>query len=288
MTTEARRWRKHADLPRWRRRDDGFTTWTDTTWTDQGGIDRGGPVADRPDVAGPIRVHAIGRCRGLPELVFLPGLGAPGYLAPLLRAVAGWTLATVLELPGWRGGGARGCPPTVAGIGAALGRWLAATGRQNVVLVGHSTGAQAVLQAAIRCRPAIAGVVLAGPTFTPTARGVPGLLRALAATLPRERPGELAAVLPDYLHSGGLPMLRLLHSGMADRMEERIGDLALPLLVVTGTADRLADPAWAQRLASIGGGSWAVLPGAHNFCFSHPGPAAELLRQTVSRWAGSE
>lgn len=283
MTTEARRWRRHADLPRWRRPDDGFTTWTDTTWTDLRC-----PGADWTDTAGPIRVHAIGRCRGLPELVFLPGLGAPGYLAPLLRAVADWTLATVLELPGWRGGRARGCPPTVAGIGAALGRWLAATGWQDVVLLGHSTGAQAVLQAAIRCRPAIAGVVLASPTFTSAARSVPGLLRALAATLPRERPGELVAVLPDYLRSGGLPMLRLLRSGMADRMEERIGDLTLPLLVVTGTADRLADPAWAQRLASIGGGSWAVLPGAHNFCYSHPGPAAELLRQTVSRWARSE
>ena len=270
MTSHAHHWRHRADLPHWRRPDDGFTTWTD----------RG--------EAGPIRVHAIGRCEGLPELVFVPGLGAPGYLVPWLRAVAGWTRATVLELPGWRGGRARSCPPTVAGIGAALSGWLAGTGRQHVVLVGHSTGAQAVLHAAVRYRPAVTGIVLAGPTFTPAARNLPGLLRALAATLPRERPGELAAVLPDYLRSGGLAMVRLLRSGMAHEPERRIGELHRPLLVVTGTADRLAGPAWAQRLAGIGGGDWAVLPGAHNFCYSHPGPAAELLRQTVSRWARAE
>ena len=255
MTSHAHRWRRRADLPHWRRPEDGFTT-----WTDQG-------------EAGPIRVHAVGRCEELPELVFVPGLGAPGYLVPWLRAVAGWTRATVLELPGWRGGRARSCPPTVVGIGAALSGWL------QVVLVGHSTGAQAVLHAAVRYRPAVTGIVLAGPTFTPAARNLPGLLRALAATLPRERPGELAAVLPDYLRSGGLAMVRLLRSGMAHEPERRIGELDRPLLVVTGTADRLAD---------IGGGDWAVLPGAHNFCYSHPAPAAELLRQTVSRWARAE
>lgn len=266
----ARRWRRHSGLPGWRRPDDGFTS-----WTDQAGDARG------------IRVHAIGECRELPELVFLPGLGAPGYLVPLLRAVAGWTRATVLELPGWRRGRPAGCPPTVAGIGSALSGWLAYTGRPAVVLVGHSTGAQAVLHAAVQCRSPAAGIVLAGPTFTPAARSLPGLLRALAATLPRERPGELAAVLPDYLRSGGLPLLRLLRSGLADRMEERIGELDVPLLVLTGRADRLADPAWASRLAGIGAGNWAVLPGAHNFCYSHPEPAAEALRRTIARWVRS-
>jgi pimeloyl-ACP methyl ester carboxylesterase len=270
-SSSGRRW--HS-LSGWRRH--GFTTCSD----------QAGPVAGRTgqDTAS-IRVHAIGRCRELPELVFLPGLGAPGYLAPLLRAVAGWTRATVLELPGWRGGRARSCPPTVAGIGAALSCWLEATDRRDVVLVGHSTGAQAVLHAAVRCRAPSAGIVLAGPTFTPAARRLPGLLRALAATLPRERPGELAAVLPDYLRSGGLPLVQLLRSGMADRMEERIGELGVPLLVLTGHADRLADPAWARRLAELGAGDWAALPGAHNFCYSDPEPAAELLRETVSRWA---
>ena len=236
----------------------------------------------------PLLVHAAGRQRQLPELVFVPGLGAPRYLLPWLRLVAAWTRVTVLELPGWWYGRARSCPPTVAGIGTAVGDWLQATGRRDVVLVGHSTGAQAVLRAALDYRPLVAGVVLAGPTFTPAARTVSGLLRALAATLPRERPGELAAVLPRYLHSGGLPMLRLVRSAMADPMEERIGVLRMPLLVLTGRADRLADPDWARQLAETGSGSCVVLPGAHNFCYSHPAPAAEQLRATVGEWLARE
>ena len=233
-------------------------------------------------------MHTAGRRGQLPELVFVPGLGAPGYLLPWLRLVASWTEVTVLDLPGWRYGRARSCPPTVAGIGTAVGDWLQATGRRDVVLVGHSTGAQAVLRAALDYRPLVAGVVLAGPTFTPAARTVSGLLRGLAATLPRERPGELAAVLPSYLHSGGLPMLRLLRSAMPDPMEERIGELRMPLLVLTGRADRLADPAWARLLAETGRGSCAVLPGAHNFCYSHPEPAAEQLRAAVGKWLARE
>src|SRR4051794_41314584 len=105
---------RRVGLPSRRRSADGFTTWTD----------RAGQVPGWPAATGPgIRVHAIGQCRELPELVFLPGLGAAGYLVPWLRAVAGWTRATVLELPGWRAGRASSCPPTVAGIGMALGSW---------------------------------------------------------------------------------------------------------------------------------------------------------------------
>jgi hypothetical protein len=54
-----------------------------------------------------------------PEVVILPGLGAPFYVAPWAEQIAGWTRVVVLELPGWRGGRARLSPPSVAGIAEA-------------------------------------------------------------------------------------------------------------------------------------------------------------------------
>ncbi|MBV9822765.1 MAG: alpha/beta hydrolase [Actinobacteria bacterium] len=250
----------------------------------------GGWRARTGDLAGrPVRLLEAGTDTGLPEVVMLPGLGAPGYLAPWVDRVAAWTRVTVLDLPGWHRGRARSCPATVAGVGNAAADWLTGTGRRNVVLLGHSTGAQAVSLAALRVPDRLAGVVLAGPTFDPASRGVLPLLRRAATTLPREQWAELPAVLPSYLHSGGHGVLGFLRDGMRDRPEERaalLGRLPLPVLVLTGERDGFAPPDWAQRLAGLAAGRCVVLPGAHNACFTHPEAAGAALHEAMLDWVG--
>lgn len=231
-----------------------------------------------------LRVLIAGTPTGLPEVVLLPGLGAPGYLAPWVGHIGSWTRATVLDLPGWRWGRARTCPPTVTGIGAAAARWLTEQDRRDVVLLGHSTGAQAAIRTALLVPDRLAGVVLAGPTFDPAARPAASLLRRAAVTLAHERPGELAAVLPSYLHSGGHGVLRLLRDGLRDRPEDRAGQLRVPVLTMTGERDGFAPPAWARRLATMASGQCAVLPGAHNACYPFPAQADAALRRAVQTW----
>ncbi|HST48695.1 alpha/beta fold hydrolase [Jatrophihabitans sp.] len=251
---------------------------------------RGAPAGSwqlRHDSIGgrPVRLLVAGTPTDLPEVVMLPGLGAPGYLAPWARRVAGWTRVTVLDLPGWRWGRARACPPTVAGVGAAVADWLAAGDRRGVVLLGHSTGAQAVSVTALRVPDRLAGLVLAGPTFDPAARGALRLVRRGASTFARERWAEIPAVLPSYLHSGGYGVLGFLRDAMHDRPEERAGQLRLPVLVLTGEWDGFAPPAWAHRLAGLASGRCTVLPGAHNACFPYPAAADAALRDAVRDWA---
>src|SRR4051812_33193070 len=188
-----------------------------------------GPLAGTWQVEGgsiggrPVRLLVAGRPTDLPEVVMLPGLGAPGYLAPWARRIAAWTRVTVLDLPGWRWGRARACPPTVAGVGSAAADWLVAGDRRGVVLLGHSTGAQAASLAALRVPDRLAGVVLAGPTFDPAARSVLRLVRRGASTFARERWAEVPAVLPSYLHSGGYGGLRVLPGSLPDRPGGRGG-----------------------------------------------------------------
>lgn len=231
-----------------------------------------------------LRLLVAGTPAGLPEVVLLPGLGAPGYLAPWVRQIGSWTRATVLDLPGWRWGRAGACPPTVSGIGTAAARWLTEQDRRGIVLLGHSTGAQAAIRTALLVPDRLAGVVLAGPTFDPAARGGAALLRRAVSTLAHERPGELAAVLPSYLHSGGHGVLRLLRDGLRDRPEEWAAALRVPVLTVTGERDGFAPPAWAQHLATVASGSCAVLPGAHNACYPFPVQADAALRAAVRTW----
>lgn len=240
-----------------------------------------GSVAGRP-----LRLLVAGTATDLPEVVLVPGLGAPGYLAPWVGQIASWTRATVLDVPGWRWGRPRTCHATVEDVGATVATWLIEQDRRDVVLLGHSTGAQAVLRTALTVPDRLTGVVLAGPTFEPAARRIGTLLRRGAGTLAHERPGELPAVLPSYLHSGGTGVIKFLADALRDRPEELAAELRVPVLVMTGEHDGFAPPAWAHHLAALAAGRCSLLPGAHNACFPYPGLANAALRDAVLAWTG--
>ena len=229
-------------------------------------------------------LHA-GSLTEYPEVVILPGLGAPFYVAPWAEQIAGWTRVVVLDLPGWRGGRARSSPPSVAGLAKAAAGWLTETGRQGVVLAGHSSGAQSALRAARLVPERLRGVVLAGPTLAPGARRALPPLRRVVATLAREELPELSAVIPSYLRSGGLDLMRLIRSIMRDQPEDATGDLVRPVLVMIGERDRVAPPSWAQHLAHLSDAPYLDLPGAHNTCFTFPRNTNAALQQTITKWA---
>ncbi|HEU4547943.1 MAG TPA: hypothetical protein VFR88_16775, partial [Microlunatus sp.] len=235
----------------------------------------------------PVRSLSAGRRLDLPEVVLLPGMGAPGYLAPLAREVSAWTQATVLDLPGWRAGRARACPPTLTGVAVATARWLETTDRTGIILFGHSTGAQSTVRTALLTPERVAGVVIAGPTFDPPVRQFPVLLRRLPVALRREPLGEIGVVAPSYLASGGVDFVRFLRTALSDRPEDLISRLAMPVLVLTGEHDGLAPPRWAQHLADLASAPCRVLPGSHNAPYPYPGEADAALHQAVQTWSGS-
>jgi pimeloyl-ACP methyl ester carboxylesterase len=232
-----------------------------------------------------VRSFSIGQLRDLPEVVLIPGLGAPGYLYPWMRQLGRWTRATVLDLPGWRRGRGRSSPSTVAAVGAAAARWLEVSGRREVVLAGHSSGAQSALRTALAVPDRLLGVVLAGPTLDPAARHPAVLLVRFLDTILREKLPELPAVLPWYLSSGGLPWLRLVGSVLTDRPEDLLPAIRPPVLVLTGDRDRFAPPSWAERLATMSSAPCFLLPGPHNACFTSPEAADAAVHQAVLGWA---
>jgi pimeloyl-ACP methyl ester carboxylesterase len=219
-------------------------------------------------------------------IVFLPGLGAPGYLRSWVSRTGAWANAEVLDLPGWRGGRAIRCEPTIEGIAEATIKRLEARPDGPLVLVGHSTGAQAAALVAQRVPHILAGVVLAGPTFDPSMRGWPGLVGRALRTIPHETTGELAAVLPKYLRGGVVPVLNLLRDGVRQGAEV-YQPMRLPVLVLAGQHDYLAPPSWADRLARQIGAENAIVAGGHNFCFSHPAATDQATRAHVTTWRDS-
>jgi pimeloyl-ACP methyl ester carboxylesterase len=226
----------------------------------------------------------------LPDVVLVPGLGLPGYLVPTVRALSDRGLtSTVLDLPGFGGRGPRACEPSVTGVGDAAADWLLARSTAagpdappaRTVLVGHSTGAQAALGAAVRLPPAgpVAGVVLAGPTVAPEQRSLPRLLATAPRAYRRDSPRELAA-LQDVARWAP-DVLRMLLTSTRDAPERTVERLRLPLLLTSGRGDAFAPAHWLTQLSrqAVRSPSARVvrLPGSHNNPFTHPVPFSGLL-----------
>lgn len=235
------------------------------------------------------------------HVVIVPGLGALGYLVPLVGELGRRGLqVTLLDLPGFGRRDGLGCAPTVADVAAAAVRWT--TGLppgERPVLFGHSTGAQAALLAAVQLQDAAGALVLAGPTVAPNQRSLPRLIARAPLAYRRESPTELS-VLGDYRRAGR-DVLVLLRSAIADRPERTVRELRLPLLVTAGRQDSFAPPGWLVTLTHAAASRSARvlrLPGSHNNPYTHPaalatvveamaGEAASLRRVRRTRRAGA-
>jgi pimeloyl-ACP methyl ester carboxylesterase len=232
----------------------------------------------------PVRSLRCGQPRdGVPELVLVSGLGALGYVLPTVSACASWTRVTLLDLPGFGSARTAGLPADLAAVAAAADGWLEQEPTGPVVLLGHSTGAQVVLRAAVQRPAAVRLLVLGGMTFDPAARSPAVLARRVRETVVHEHPGEVAAVLPYYLRGArGLPAL--LRSALADRPEDRIAAVRSPVLVLRGQHDALCPADWARSLAAgTQDGRALQLPGAHNVPYTHPALLSSVLAQAVER-----
>jgi pimeloyl-ACP methyl ester carboxylesterase len=223
-----------------------------------------------------------GRMSGLPEIVFLPGLGNLGYVDQWVAKSSAWTKITVLDLPGWLRGRAASCPPTIEGIASAASRWLEHSDKQNVILLGHSSGAQSAIRTAVQMPERLTGLVLASPVCTPGARSVVQAVRRLFPTLKYESRGELPT-LSSTVHASGLrAMGHLVRSSLQDQPEAYAAKVRIPAVVFTGEHDGLASPKWSQSLADLLCAPCLIHPGAHNGCFVHPVEVDQALREAVT------
>lgn len=220
--------------------------------------------------------------RSTPLVVVLPGLGLPFYTIPTARALVARGLAcTVLDLPGFGSSLPRPTSPSIHAAGLTAARWIEsqAVGHPLVVL-GHSTGGQAALTAALAlsARRRDFSLVLAGTTFAPEQRR---LHRLAGATPFAYRDDRLDQIDPMEVYRGRTGIAAMLWSGLRDAPEERITHLPVPLTVTAGVHDAFVPFSWLDRLARSARSAPAVrtslLGGSHNNLFTHPDAVADLV-----------
>jgi pimeloyl-ACP methyl ester carboxylesterase len=222
-----------------------------------------------------------------PDVVLVPGLGALGYLVDTLAACGEGARAHLLDVPGFGHRAARVCPAGIGAVAEAVCGWIDEVPGGPVVLVGHSTGAQAALHVAAARPELVRSLVLLGPTFPPEQRAVKDLVRPFVRNFLHESPALVPATVPDYLRGGPGEIARFIRSAQRDEPEQVITRVRCPVLLVRGEYDAFAPLAWVERLAvAASDGRLEVVDGAHTFPFRRGVITARLVASCCVRGFG--
>ena len=208
-----------------------------------------------------------------PVVLVVPGLGLSGrFYDRSFAAFAGAGLRLVVpDLPGHGSTRGPGLGQRVPGARAFLLSFADMLGIERPIWLGHSLGAQVVIDLASAAPHRARGVVLVGPTGAPGARKLPRQAWALVREALRAPFPVVLHVLSDYLRVSPLAYVGTWLKYGRDAPLEKLRAVACPVLVLVGTRDPVIDPLFldvllrrmpAARLERVPGASHA-LPRAH-------------------------
>lgn len=204
-------------------------------------------------------------------LLFVHGAGCTGEVFAAQR-----TAFAESEAPNLPGHLCAGSPSSVEEFADAIEAYVGERGLKSVVLCGHSMGAAIALETALRHPAWLQGLVLlAGGArmrvapaflngfahdFEATVRTVAGYFYADASLERIERSVELMQRV------GQAQTLRDFQACDAFDCTERLAGIRVPLLAITGEADKLMPPKLAAALAGrVPGARARIVPGAGHF-----------------------
>jgi pimeloyl-ACP methyl ester carboxylesterase len=290
------------------------------TWEAARRAEEARPAPGRFLDLGDVRLHYLDRGSGGPPVVLLHGNGSmveDFVSSGLVERLAAHRRVIAFDRPGFgrtlRPRGRAWVPEEQA---ALLAEAIARLGLQRPVVLGHSLGSQVALALALNHPEAVGGLLLAGGYFYPTARpdvplfapnGIPvvgdvlrytvsphlgrvmagPIIRKLFAPLPvpprfaREFPVPLT-LRPWQIRALGEDTAGLVPA--AARLAPRHRELAMPVAIVAGEADRIVTTARqsARLHAELPRSRLTVLPGAGHM-IHHASP--ETVAEEVERLA---
>ena len=184
-----------------------------------------------------------------PAIVLVHGIGVSHrYLTRLHDVLAQEREVYSIDLPGFAGLPKPGRDVDVRSMAGALRQVIESLDVGPVVLVGHSMGTQWVVEASLQSPAMVTDVVIMGPIADASHRSMLAQSVALAADTLGETPSINAIVLTDYLRCGVPWYLMQLRHMLEYRLEDRVPELSVPLLVVRGSRDPIAGLEWCRRL----------------------------------------
>lgn len=214
------------------------------------------------------------------QLVLVHGIGVAGrYYLPLARVLARSAGVHVLELPGFGGTPKPQAPLSVAQLAAVVNAYVRSADLDRPTLVGHSMGAQVVLEAALRAPGLVSAVVVMGCVVDPQERTARQQGLRLVQDVLLETPAANVTVLSEYVRTGPRWFAKTLPAMLGYQTEVAVARLGVPLLIVRGTRDPVAGHAWAQQLQRLAPAARLVevAGGAHAVMYTHPHEVASAI-----------
>jgi pimeloyl-ACP methyl ester carboxylesterase len=240
---------------------------------------------------GRMRSRILGAGDTAPPVVAVQGMAVSEYLVPALTVLSEGVQTHLVDLPGLAGSGPATELLDVPGYAAAVAAWLDAADLPPVVLVGHSSSTQVVAHVAAARPQRVCALVLASPTVDPTIRSWPRLLLHWRLDSRYPQPGLEQLHHPEWLRAGPRQLRNLVSVHLRDHLEDVIGAVRCPALVLRGEQDRVCTESWARSLADLAPeGRFEAVPGPHTFVWSHPAawsaPIHELAAAAYDEPAG--
>jgi 2-hydroxy-6-oxonona-2,4-dienedioate hydrolase len=210
-------------------------------------------------------------------IVLIPGLGASSrMILPTARLLPPGRDVFVVELPGQGGSAKPDRALDLPAYAAIVAAWGKARGIERAVWLGHSFGAQVLLELAVDRPELIDRLVLVSLTVDPEARTLSGQLGRLILDASREPPRLLYVLARDYLQTGPRELVHFAGVALGDRVEEKLPAVEAPTLLVGGERDPLVPAGWTRRMEELAPRAQVVIiPGAaHAVPYSAPGDLA--------------
>lgn len=199
-------------------------------------------------------------------------------MVPLARRLAAERTVYAPDLPGHGRSEDPGWTLTVPELASILYEWMDVAGLGRVALLGHSMGCQIAVELAVRHPERVDRLILAAPTVDPEARTFFRQFPRFVRTAFAERLALLFWVVWDYLRTGPRRIVREMDIAFADRIEDKLGQVSMPALVLRGGRDAIVPQRWAEEVArGLDAGEVEVIQGAgHGLNY---GAADELMRR---------
>jgi pimeloyl-ACP methyl ester carboxylesterase len=230
-----------------------------------------------------VLVHRWPRA-GAPTVVLVHGIGMGQQYFGLLRTALSSRFDVVaLDLPGFGPSPEPTSSLTMPRLADVVADALRALVPTPCIAVGHSMGAQVVVELAVRHAELVDRVVLIAPTVNPAERS--GWRQALRLLQDLANDPPIVALLGArlYLQAGPRWYLRKLRTMLDHDIRPLLPRIAQPALVIRGEEDRVAPMGWCEAVAeALPDGRLGIAEGrGHEAMITGAEPVARMIDEFV-------
>jgi pimeloyl-ACP methyl ester carboxylesterase len=201
------------------------------------------------------------------------------YLIPVMTELAKRREVFAPNLPGWGDSSKPSRVFNITELADALADWMTAHGIERANIVGHSLGSQIAAEFAVRHAEMVDKLILASPTFEKGKRNFFRQFWRFLMNAPREPFSLVYIALRDYFKFGIRREIYTLKYSLKDKVEEKLLQIGVPTLVLSGELDTIAPQSWIETMAELlpNGKALTIPAGTHGVIYqSHEKFAASV------------